>query len=121
MFKVVDSKRKYHKTLKSQPLDYLCVTLRKKCPYLELFCSAYFPHFPAFGLNTERYVFSPNAGKCGKHSGQNNSKCRLFLCSVIESYKIDPDTHYSDIIGIFQESNLAFISPTAQKQTEVFR
>ena len=27
------------------------------------------PHFPAFGLNTERYyfsVFSPNAGKCGK-------------------------------------------------------
>ena len=29
------------------------------------------PHFPAFGLNTERYgvfsgeIFSPNAGKCG--------------------------------------------------------
>ena len=23
------------------------------------------PDFPAFGLNTERYVFSPNAGKYG--------------------------------------------------------
>ena len=27
------------------------LALRKKCPYLELFC----PYFPAFGLNTERY------------------------------------------------------------------
>ena len=23
------------------------------------------PYFPPFGLNTERYVFSPNAGKYG--------------------------------------------------------
>ena len=29
--------------------------LRKKCPYSELFWSAFFPNFPAFGLNTERY------------------------------------------------------------------
>ena len=28
--------------------------LRKKSPYSELFWSAFFPHFPAFGLNTER-------------------------------------------------------------------
>ena len=28
--------------------------LRKKCPYFELFWSAFFPHFPAFGLNTEK-------------------------------------------------------------------
>ena len=28
------------------------LTLRKKCPYSELFCSAFFPHFSAFGLNT---------------------------------------------------------------------
>ena len=45
------------------------VLLRKKCPYSELFWSAFFSHFPAFGVNTERYyfsVFSPNAGKCGK-------------------------------------------------------
>ena len=30
------------------------------------------PHFPAFGLKTERYsvlsLFSPNAGKCGTES-----------------------------------------------------
>ena len=39
---------------------------RKKSPYSELFWSAFFTDFPAFGLNTERYylsVFSPNAGK----------------------------------------------------------
>ena len=29
--------------------------LRKKCPYSELFWSAFYPNFPAFGLNTERY------------------------------------------------------------------
>ena len=33
----------------------LRMTLRKKCPYSKLFWSAFFPHFPAFGLNTERY------------------------------------------------------------------
>ena len=49
--------------------------LHKKCQYSELFWSAFFPHFPAFGLNTERYsVFSPNAGKCGKNADQNNSE-----------------------------------------------
>ena len=34
------------------------LTLRKKSPYLELFWSAFFPYFPAFGLNTERYFVS---------------------------------------------------------------
>ena len=38
------------------------ISLRKKCPYLGYSG----PHFPVFGLNTERYsVFSPSAGKCG--------------------------------------------------------
>ena len=30
------------------------VSLRKKCPYSESLWSAFFPHFPAFGLNTEK-------------------------------------------------------------------
>ena len=55
LFKVIDGKGKCHKTLKSQPLDYFCVTLRKKSPHLELFWSAFSPHFPTFGLNAERY------------------------------------------------------------------
>ena len=29
--------------------------MRQKCPYSELFWSLFFPHFAAFGLNTERY------------------------------------------------------------------
>ena len=39
------------------------LSLREKCPDL----SYSGPHFPAFGLNTERYlsVFSSNVGKCG--------------------------------------------------------
>ena len=37
---------------------YACHTVRKKSPYSELFWSPFFPHFPAFGLNTERYSVS---------------------------------------------------------------
>ena len=48
--------------------------LRKKCPYFELFWSAFFPHFPAFGLNTE---------KCGKNADQNNSEYGQFLRSEL--------------------------------------
>ena len=33
-------------------------SLHKKCPYSELFWSAFFPHFPSFGLNTKRYGVS---------------------------------------------------------------
>ena len=38
------------------------ISLRKKFPYSELFWSPFFPHFPAFGLNTERSAWE-NAGK----------------------------------------------------------
>ena len=55
-------------------------TLRKKSPYLGLFWSAFFPHFPAFGLS----VFSPNAGKCRKNADQNNSEYGNFLRSVMQ-------------------------------------
>ena len=54
------------------------MALRKKCPYSQLFWSAFFPHFPAFGLS----VFSPNAEKCGKNADQNNSEYGFFLRSV---------------------------------------
>ena len=57
-------------------------TLRKKCPYSELFWSPCFSHFPSFGLNTEIYevsVFSPNAGKRGKNVDQNNYEYGHFL------------------------------------------
>ena len=33
-------------------------TLRKKCPYSELYWSILFLHFPVFELNTERYGVS---------------------------------------------------------------
>ena len=40
-------------------------SLRKKCPYSELLWWAFFPHFPAFGLITERYKVSLRI-QCGK-------------------------------------------------------
>ena len=46
--------------------EYWELSLRKKCPYSEVFWSAFFPHFPAFGLDTREIpppVFSPSAGK----------------------------------------------------------
>ena len=43
------------------------VTQRRKYPYSELFWSGFFPHFPAFGLNTERYSVSLRIqSECGK-------------------------------------------------------
>ena len=47
--------------------SHFCQTLHKKCSYSVLFRSAFFPHFPAFGLNTERYSLSLRIqSKCGK-------------------------------------------------------
>ena len=43
-----------------------CITLRETCSYSKLFWSTFFPHFPAFGLNTERYaVFLCIQSECG--------------------------------------------------------
>ena len=44
----------------------ISLPLHKKCPYSVLFWFAFFSHFPAFGLNTERYYsvrMRENAGK----------------------------------------------------------
>ena len=42
-------------------------SLLKKSPYSELFLLAFFPHFLAFGLNTERYSVSLRIhSECGK-------------------------------------------------------
>ena len=49
--------------------------LHKKCPYPELFWSAFCPHFPATGLNTERYSISL------QNVDQSNSENGHFLHS----------------------------------------
>ena len=63
---------KYFKTfnINNVKVGYSCLALRKKCPCSELFWSAFFPHFPAFGVNTRKY---------GKNKDQNNSKYGHFL------------------------------------------
>ena len=61
------------------------MSLGKKCPYSEFFWSAFFQHFPTFGLNTLYLsLFSPNPGKCAKNAGQNNSEYGHFLPSVLD-------------------------------------
>ena len=38
-------------------------------------------HFPAFGLNTERYsVFTPCSVRMRENADQNNAEYRHFLC-----------------------------------------
>ena len=61
---------------------FLNISLRTKCPYSELFWSAFFPHFPAFRLNT------PNAGTCGKNADQNNSEYGHFLRSIYQKRSV---------------------------------
>ena len=53
-------------------------TLHKNCPYSELFWSGF---FLAFSRIRTAFVFSPNAGKCGKNADQNNSEYGHFLRS----------------------------------------
>ena len=57
-FVVMCLAKEYFKTLPGffQDLAYFSkLTRRKKSPYSELFSSALFPNFSAFGLNMERY------------------------------------------------------------------
>ena len=45
--------------------------------------------FPAFSRHAPYLsVFSPNVGRCGKNTDQNNSEYRLFFRSVKEAKKI---------------------------------
>ena len=62
---------------------YEPLPLRKKCSYSEFFWSAFFSHFPAFGLNTERYGVSFRIqSECGKNADQINSEVGHVLHSV---------------------------------------
>ena len=56
-------------------------TLLKKCPYSGLFWSEIFPHLD--------FVFSPNAGKCGKNAGQNNSEYGHFLRTYLSIFSLN--------------------------------
>ena len=60
------------------------ITLREKCPNTECFSG---PYFPAFGLNTERYV-SPNTGKYGP-----GKTPYLETFHAVLKTKIKPDLH----------------------------
>ena len=72
----------FHNNFLSKHLNLnLSLTLRNRCPYMELFWSAFFPHFPAFPYLS---VFSPNAGKCGENVNQNNSEYGHFLRSATQ-------------------------------------
>ena len=51
-----------------------CFPLRKKCPYSELFWSAFFPYFPAFGLNKERYNISPYSVQIWENAGKMRTR-----------------------------------------------
>ena len=63
---------------------YFKATLRKKCPYSGLFWSSFFPHFPAFGLNTERYSVSLRIqSECGKMWEKCGPETRITLIRTL--------------------------------------
>ena len=73
----------YHSKAKSYKLRKPQLnTLRKKCPYSELFWSAFSRIRIKYGEILHLSVFSTNAGKCGRKADQNNSKYGHFLRSV---------------------------------------
>ena len=58
-------------------------SLRKKCPYSEFFG----PHFPAFGLNTERYSVSLRIqSECGKIPTRITSNTGTFYAVISFSF-----------------------------------
>ena len=65
--------------------DFERSTLLKTCPYSELFCYTFFPHFPAFVVNTERYAVSlriqSECGKMWKKCGPEQLRIRTLLRS----------------------------------------
>ena len=57
----------------------LSFTLRKSCPYSELFWSAFFSIWTEYG---EILSIFPYSVRLRENGYQNNSKFRYFLCSV---------------------------------------
>ena len=79
---------------------YFSFWLHKKCPYLGLFWSAFFQHFPHLDWirrDTEYLsIFSPDTGGCSKNADQNNYEYGLFLRSVSVSLNLDIRRYYSN-------------------------
>ena len=83
---------------------HLWNALRKRCLYLELFWSAFFPHFLAFGLNTERYGVSfriqSECGKIREKCGPKTPNTDTFYAvmlykDVTSNKKVRPKKSYS--------------------------
>ena len=81
------------------------------------------PHFPAFGLNTERYsvsldylsVFSPNAGKYGLEELRIwtlFTQCCMTLTTFVNLSSIRSDPPYSNVW--FLSYNFNYRNPTFQ-------
>ena len=58
-------------------------SLRKKSPCSKFFWSAFFPHFPAFGLNTEKVTLRIQSA-CEKYLEHNN--LRVLQKSVLRNF-----------------------------------
>ena len=88
LWRYVQPEPRYSTCLSSKVLCFLTrfcpqPALRKKCPYSELFWSAFFPHSDWIQRDTEYLsVFSPNAEKFEKNTDQNNFEYGHFVHSA---------------------------------------
>ena len=72
-FNTISELHFYHENM-SRLTNFQTTLAAQKCPYPELFWSAFFQHFPTFGLNTERYGVFSGEYKFGTKSCPNCSR-----------------------------------------------
>ena len=92
----------------------LSLTLRRKCPYSELFWSVFSRTRAEYG---EILVVSPYSVQMRENDGQNNSEYGHFLRSVIVSYSIS--SHHGVII-LSRSNNSVFLYLKVYWNREVF-
>ena len=82
------------------------VALSEKCPYSELFWSAFFPHFPAFGLNTERYKVYDVSLRIQSKCGKIQEKCGPEQLQIRTCYAVLAFFHFQVVVRGFIPSSI---------------
>ena len=88
------------------PLQVVFITLRKRCLYLELFQSSFFPYFPGFGLNTRDTlylsVFNPNAGEMlTRITPYTDTFYTVLFCQILSIDQFKGTVRYASFVWIF--------------------
>ena len=76
----------------------LCISLRKKCPYSELFWLVFFPHFPVFPAFT---TYLPYSVQLGENAGKMRTRITPNTDTFYAVY--GPPSGYNSLISFFSK------------------